>query len=83
MPAIMSSFPTSFSYTSTIEPDHPDPNFDLPFPQPLLSLSCTFSSPALDSKLNSADNVSNMWAVLTKCKDVVKDGRRLENVCWR
>lgn len=51
--------------------------------QPLLSLACTFTSPALDSKLSSQDNFSNMWTVLTKCKDVVKDGRRLENVCWR
>lgn len=81
MPAIMSSSPTSLP--QTFSPDPNQPTYDLPFPQPLLSLSCTFSSPALDSKLNSADNVSHMWAVLTKCKDVVKDGRRLENVCWR
>lgn len=82
MPAIMSSSPNTLPYPDpTINSN--DAVFDLPFPQPLLELSCTFSSPALDSKLNSADNVSNMWAVLTKCKDVIKDGRRLENVCWR
>ncbi|KAG8864930.1 hypothetical protein FRB96_003517 [Tulasnella sp. 330] len=30
-----------------------------------------------------ADDLGNVWTVFTKCKENLKDGRRLENLSWR
>ncbi|KAI0682879.1 hypothetical protein BC835DRAFT_1397992 [Cytidiella melzeri] len=48
------------------------------FPSPILSVS-----PEVVKDLDGEDALYGMWTVFTKCKQSLKDGRRLENMSWR
>ncbi|KAI0342850.1 hypothetical protein BDW22DRAFT_159012 [Trametopsis cervina] len=48
------------------------------FPSPILSVS-----PEVVRDLEGEDALYGMWTVFTKCKQSLKDGRRLENMSWR
>ncbi|KAH8092626.1 hypothetical protein BXZ70DRAFT_897964 [Cristinia sonorae] len=48
------------------------------FPSPILSVA----SEAI-SELDGEDAVYGLWTLFTKCKQSLKDGRRLENISWR
>ncbi|KAI0733240.1 DUF1752-domain-containing protein, partial [Irpex lacteus] len=48
------------------------------FSTPILSVSSE-----VVKDLDGEDALYGMWAVFTKCKQSLKDGRRLENMSWR
>ncbi|KAF7793743.1 hypothetical protein EIP86_004861 [Pleurotus ostreatoroseus] len=48
------------------------------FPLPILSVSTD-----VVKHLDGQDALYGMWTVFTKCKQSLKDGRRLENISWR
>ncbi|GJE89785.1 DUF1752 and DUF3295 domain-containing protein [Phanerochaete sordida] len=48
------------------------------FPSPILSVSAEVLK-----ELDGEDALFGMWTVFTKCKESLKDGRRLENISWR
>ncbi|OBZ66210.1 hypothetical protein A0H81_13862 [Grifola frondosa] len=48
------------------------------FPSPILSVAADAVK-----DLEGEDALSGLWALFTKCKESLKDGRRLENISWR
>ncbi|GBE88072.1 hypothetical protein SCP_1203010 [Sparassis crispa] len=48
------------------------------FPSPILSVTADAVQ-----ELEGEDAVFGLWALFTKCKESLKDGRRLENMSWR
>ncbi|KAH9841999.1 uncharacterized protein C8Q71DRAFT_700263 [Rhodofomes roseus] len=47
-------------------------------PSPVLSVAAD-----VVRDLEGEDALSGLWALFTKCKESLKDGRRLENISWR
>ncbi|KAH9885753.1 hypothetical protein C8Q73DRAFT_669347 [Cubamyces lactineus] len=48
------------------------------FPSPILSVAAD-----VVRDLEGEDALCGLWALFTKCKESLKDGRRLENISWR
>ncbi|TFK81716.1 hypothetical protein K466DRAFT_604271 [Polyporus arcularius HHB13444] len=48
------------------------------FPSPILSVAADAVK-----DLEGEDALYGLWALFTKCKESLKDGRRLENISWR
>ncbi|OSX57581.1 hypothetical protein POSPLADRAFT_1095013, partial [Postia placenta MAD-698-R-SB12] len=48
------------------------------FPSPVLSVAAD-----VIQGLEGEDALYSLWALFTKCKESLKDGRRLENISWR
>ncbi|KAI0715761.1 hypothetical protein C8T65DRAFT_694593 [Cerioporus squamosus] len=48
------------------------------FPSPILSVAAD-----VVKDLEGEDALYGLWALFTKCKESLKDGRRLENISWR
>ncbi|OCH86481.1 DUF1752-domain-containing protein [Obba rivulosa] len=48
------------------------------FPTPILSVAAD-----VVKELEGDDALCGLWALFTKCKESLKDGRRLENISWR
>ncbi|KII85260.1 hypothetical protein PLICRDRAFT_701423 [Plicaturopsis crispa FD-325 SS-3] len=48
------------------------------FPAPVLSVTADAVR-----DLDGGDALSGLWILFTKCKESLKDGRRLENISWR
>ncbi|KAI0706990.1 hypothetical protein C8Q76DRAFT_696311 [Earliella scabrosa] len=48
------------------------------FPSPILSVAAD-----VVKDLEGEDALCTLWALFTKCKESLKDGRRLENISWR
>lgn len=48
------------------------------FPSPVLSVAVEAVK-----DLEGGDALSGLWTLFTKCKESLKDGRRLENISWR
>lgn len=48
------------------------------FPSPVLSVAVE-----VVKDLEGGDALSGLWTLFTKCKESLKDGRRLENISWR
>ncbi|KAH9847219.1 hypothetical protein C2E23DRAFT_523918 [Lenzites betulinus] len=48
------------------------------FPSPILSVAAD-----VVRDLDGEDTLCSLWALFTKCKESLKDGRRLENISWR
>ncbi|EPQ52453.1 hypothetical protein GLOTRDRAFT_122527 [Gloeophyllum trabeum ATCC 11539] len=48
------------------------------FPTPVLALA-----PDVLKDLEGKEALSGLWALFTKCKESLQDGRRLENISWR
>ncbi|KAI0819287.1 hypothetical protein BC628DRAFT_1342326 [Trametes gibbosa] len=48
------------------------------FPSPILSVAAD-----VVRDLDGEDTLCTLWALFTKCKESLKDGRRLENISWR
>ncbi|KAI0315872.1 hypothetical protein OF83DRAFT_1245957 [Amylostereum chailletii] len=48
------------------------------FPSPVLSVAVD-----VVKDLDGGDALSGLWTLFTKCKESLKDGRRLENISWR
>ncbi|OSC96692.1 hypothetical protein PYCCODRAFT_1428948 [Trametes coccinea BRFM310] len=48
------------------------------FPSPILSVAAD-----VVKDLEGEDALCGLWALFTKCKESLKDGRRLENISWR
>ncbi|PCH39378.1 DUF1752-domain-containing protein, partial [Wolfiporia cocos MD-104 SS10] len=49
-----------------------------PFAAPVLSVAAD-----VVQELDGEDALYGLWALFTKCKESLKDGRRLENISWR
>ncbi|EJF58580.1 hypothetical protein DICSQDRAFT_66665 [Dichomitus squalens LYAD-421 SS1] len=48
------------------------------FPSPILSVAAD-----VVKDIEGEDALCSLWALFTKCKESLKDGRRLENISWR
>ncbi|EIW57138.1 DUF1752-domain-containing protein [Trametes versicolor FP-101664 SS1] len=48
------------------------------FPSPILSVAAD-----VVKDLEGEDALCGLWILFTKCKESLKDGRRLENISWR
>ncbi|KAM5539216.1 hypothetical protein V8D89_007089 [Ganoderma adspersum] len=48
------------------------------FPSPILSVAAD-----VVKDLEGEDALCSLWTLFTKCKESLKDGRRLENISWR
>ncbi|KAF8343626.1 hypothetical protein F5887DRAFT_866433, partial [Amanita rubescens] len=51
----------------------------------LVALPAPVLSVAADAvrDLDGGEALPGLWTLFTKCKESLRDGRRLENMCWR